>query len=114
MSRGRTARAGFLAGAVGAGLAAASAGAAWHRFARRPLPQTTGTIELDGLEGPVLIRRDRWGVPHIEAGTEDIWFAQGFCHAQDRLFQMDFYRRAMRGRLSELAGPETLPIDRLM
>src|SRR4029077_15634340 len=45
---------------------------------------------------------------------EDVWFAQGFCHAQDRLFQMDFYRRAVRGRLSEVAGPETLPVERLM
>jgi penicillin amidase len=110
MNRGRAARAGFLAGAVGAGLAAT----AWHRFARRPLPQTSGTIELDGLEDPVRVRRDRWGVPHIEAGEGDVWFAEGFCHAQDRLFQMDFYRRATRGRLSEIAGPETLPIDRLM
>ncbi len=114
MSKARAARAGFLAGAVGAGLAAAAAAAAWHRFARRPLPQTSGTIELDGLQGPVRVRRDRWGVPHIEALEADIWFAEGFCHAQDRLFQMDFYRRATCGRLSEVAGPETLKIDRLM
>ena len=114
MSSGRAARNGLIAGAAGAALAAASAAAAWHRLARRPLPQTTGTIELEGLEGPVRVRRDRWGVPHIEAGEADVWFAEGFCHAQDRLFQMDFYRRAMRGRLSEVAGPETLPIDRLM
>ena len=61
------------------------------------------------------MRRDRWGVPHVEAATEaDVLFAEGFCHGQDRLFQMDFYRRVVRGRLSEIAGPETLPVDRLM
>ena len=114
MDGGRIARNGLLAGAAGAAFAAASTAIAWHRLARRPLPQTDGTIKVDGLEGPVRIRRDRWGVPHIEAGEADIWFAEGFCHAQDRLFQMDFYRRATRGRLSEVAGPETLPIDRLM
>ena len=68
-----------------------------------------------GSSGPVRVRRDRWGVPHIEAAAEaDLFFAEGFCHGQDRLFQMDFYRRVVRGRLSEIAGPETLPVDRLM
>ncbi len=113
MSRGPAATAG-IAGAAGFGLAAASLAAAWQRLARRPLPKTSGTIELEGLEGSVRVRRDRWGVPHIDAGPRDIWFAEGFCHAQDRLFQMDFYRRVASGRLSELAGPETLPVDRLM
>ena len=94
---GHLARNGALLGAAGAAFAAASVAAAWQRFARRPLPQTSGTIELDGLHGPVTVRRDRWGVPHIEAGPEDIWFAEGFCHAQDRLFQMDFYRRVSAG-----------------
>ena len=103
-----------MAGAAVAALAAAGVAAAWHRLARRPLPKTSGTIELDGLDGPVRVRRDRWGVPHIEAGQSDIWFAEGFCHAQDRLFQMDFYRRVVCGRLSEVAGSETLPVDRLM
>ena len=61
------------------------------------------------------IRRDRWGVPHIEAGSrEDLWFAQGFVHAQDRQWQMDFYRRVASGRLSEIAGEEGLAVDRLM
>ena len=113
-SRSHLARNGMLVGAAGAAFAAASVAAAWQRFARRPLPKTSGTIELDGLDGPVTVRRDRWGVPHIEAGPQDIWFAEGFCHAQDRLFQMDFYRRVAGGRLSEVAGPQTLPVDRLM
>ncbi|MGV1050314.1 MAG: penicillin acylase family protein [Solirubrobacterales bacterium] len=61
------------------------------------------------------VRRDRWGVPHVEAGERaDLYFAQGFCHAQDRLWQMDFYRRVVRGRISEMAGPEGLAIDRLL
>ncbi len=113
--RRRAARAGLLAGAAGTGLAAATTAAAWHWLARRPLPKQEGTIEVDGLEGPVRVRRDRWGVPHIEAaGRSDLNFAQGFCHGQDRLWQMDFYRRVVSGRLSEMAGPEGLPIDRLM
>jgi penicillin amidase len=79
------------------------------------LPKTEGTIELDGLAGPVTVRRDRWGVPHIDAGShDDLFRAQGFCHGQDRLWQMDFYRRVVKGRLAEIAGAEGLPIDRLM
>jgi penicillin amidase len=111
----RAARAGLLAGAAGTGLAAAGTAALWHWMARRPLPKTRGTIELDGLAGRVRVRRDRWGVPHIEAEERvDLYFAQGFCHAQDRLWQMDFYRRVVEGRISEMAGAEGLPVDRLM
>jgi penicillin amidase len=115
LPRSKAARAGLLAGAAGTGFAAASVAAAWHWLARRPLPKQEGTIEVDGLEGRVRVRRDRWGVPHIETDSSaDIWFAQGFCHGQDRLWQMDFYRRVVSGRVSEMAGPEGLPVDRLM
>ncbi|HEY1285698.1 MAG TPA: penicillin acylase family protein, partial [Solirubrobacterales bacterium] len=118
MSGGKSksaARAGLIAGVAGTGLTAAALGAAWHWLARRPLPKQTGTIELDGLEGAVRVRRDRWGVPHVEAGSSgDLWFAQGFCHGQDRLWQMDFYRRVVSGRVSEFAGREALVVDRLM
>src|SRR4051794_14817213 len=115
MNPKRIAGVGLLGGLAGTALAGAVVAAAWHRLARRPLPKTSGTIELDGLGAPVRVRRDRWGVPHIEAaGHEDLYFAQGFCHGQDRLWQMDFYRRVVRGRVSEMAGPEGLPIDRLM
>ena len=81
--------------------------AAWHWLARRPLPKTKGTIELDGLEGPVQVRRDRWGVPHVEAdNAADLWFAEGFCHGQDRLWQMDFYRRVVsRAALGDGRAP---------
>jgi penicillin amidase len=115
MSGGRVIKTGLLAGAAGTGLAAAATAAAWHWLARRPLPKQKGTIALDGLERPVRVCRDRWGVPHIEAGSAaDLWFAEGFCHGQDRLWQLDFYRRAVSGRVAEMAGEEGLPIDRLM
>jgi len=115
MNGGKAMRAGLVAGAAGTGLAAAATAGAWHWLARRPLPKQKGTIELAGLEGSVRVRRDRWGVPHVEAGSAaDLWFAEGFCHGQDRLWQMDFYRRALSGRVSEFAGAEGLPVDRLM
>jgi penicillin amidase len=115
MIGGKAMRAGLVAGAASAGLAAAGVATAWHWLARRPLPKTKGTIELPELEAPVKVRRDRWGVPHIEAGSAaDLWFAQGFCHGQDRLWQMDFYRRALAGRIAEFAGAEGLAVDRLM
>jgi penicillin G amidase len=115
LSKGQVARAGFFAGAVGTGIATAATAAAWHWLARRPLPKQRGTIELDGLEGRVRVRRDRWGVPHIEADDlHDLYFAEGFAHGQDRLWQMDFYRRAVAGKVAEMAGEEGLPVDRLM
>jgi penicillin amidase len=108
-------QAGLLAGVATTGVAATATAAAWHWLARRPLPKTKGKIELEGLEGRIQVRRDRWGVPHVEAGSfADVWFGQGFCHAQERLFQMDFYRRVVCGRISEFAGEEGLPVDRLM
>src|SRR5438445_1935205 len=73
----------------------------------RPLvADVSGTIEVPGLSAPVRVVRDRWGVPHIyAAGRDDLFFAQGFVQAQDRLFQMDLWRRAAQGRLSEVLGP---------
>src|SRR6476469_1869881 len=115
MARGGAARTGLVVGLAGTGLAVATTAAAWHWLARRPLPKQKGTISLAGLDGPVSVDRDRWGVPHIAAdNARDLWFAEGFCHGQDRLWQLDFYRRVVCGRVSEMAGPEGLPIDRLM
>ncbi len=115
LSKSKAARAGFFAGVAGTGIATAATAAAWHWLARRPLPKQRGTIELEGLEGRVRVRRDRWGVPHIEADVpRDLYFAQGFAHGQDRLWQMDFYRRAVEGKIAAMAGEEGLPIDRLM
>ena len=73
--------------------------------AAAPLPQVSGTLGLDGVSAPVRVVRDRWGVPHIYAQNErDLFFAQGFVQAQDRLFQMDLWRRSAQGRLSEVLG----------
>ncbi|MFI4986573.1 MAG: penicillin acylase family protein [Alphaproteobacteria bacterium] len=77
------------------------------------LPQTKGTIVLGGLKAPVEILRDGDGVPHIlAANAADAMMALGFVHAQDRLWQMEQMRRFGRGRLSEIAGEATLPLDR--
>jgi penicillin amidase len=71
-----------------------------------PLPQVSGTLALDGLTKPVRVVRDRSSVPHIYAQSDDdLFFAQGFVQAQDRLFQMDLWRRSSQGRLSEVLGP---------
>src|SRR5918996_2954546 len=79
---------------------------------RQSLPVVDGTIEVQGLEAPVRIVRDAFAVPHIEAGSfRDAIFAQGFVHAQDRLWQMDFRRRLGSGRLAEVLGPTALPTD---
>ncbi|HTR73722.1 MAG TPA: penicillin acylase family protein [Solirubrobacterales bacterium] len=111
----RTAKVGLLGGAAGTALAAASAGLTWQWLARRALPQEDGRLVVPQLSRPVTVRRDRWGVPHIEATERgDLHFAQGFVHAQDRLWQMHFYQRVVSGRLSEFAGEETVPVDRLM
>jgi penicillin G amidase len=107
-------RAAIGSAAFGA-LAGGSAAGLWYQLFRRPLARTRGRVRALGLEAPVDIRRDRWGVPHIRAETRrDLWFGQGFCHGQDRLWQLDLYRRTASGRLSEFAGRETLPADRLM
>ena len=79
----------------------------------RPLPKTDGIIALTGLSAPVRIYRDRWGVPHLFAETEqDLFMAQGFVQAQDRMWQMEANRRLAAGRLSEILGKEAVEIDR--
>lgn len=79
----------------------------------RPLPQIDGSISLPGLQQAVTVDRDRWGVPHIRAASvEDLAEAQGYIMAQDRLWQMDLYRRAARGQLSEVLGSRTVRIDK--
>lgn len=80
----------------------------------RRLPPTNGTLRVAGPEGAVRIGRDRWGVAYVEAGNDaDAWFGLGFCHGQDRAFQLDMLARAGRGTLAELLGPAALPLDRL-
>lgn len=87
-------------------------GMLWLRSA---LPTTNGVLRLAGLEAPVEIRRDSLGVPHIWAGsTGDLLFAQGFAHAQDRLWQLELLRRSAEGRLAEVFGPEYVETDRFL
>jgi penicillin G amidase len=77
-----------------------------------PLPQVSGSLGVNGLSAPVRVVRDRWGVPHIYAQTQnDLFFAQGLVQAQDRLFQMDLWRRAAQGRLSEVLGANFIERD---
>jgi penicillin amidase len=80
----------------------------------KSFPDTSGSVEAAGLAAPVDVYRDGFGVPHIiAAGHDDLMFATGYVHAQDRLWQMDLVRRAGEGRLSELFGEKTLTMDRM-
>lgn len=83
--------------------------------ARRSLPQISGTLRLTGLSAPVTVYRDEWGVPHIEARNMlDLFTAQGYVTAQDRLWQMDVTRRAGAGRLSEVMGASQINTDKFL
>ncbi|HTX19708.1 MAG TPA: penicillin acylase family protein [Bacteroidota bacterium] len=80
----------------------------------KSFPTVDGELRVPGLLKPVIVERDEYGVPHLFAQNEhDLFFAQGYVHAQDRLWQMDVSRRAGEGRLSEVFGPSTLKFDRL-
>jgi penicillin amidase len=82
--------------------------------AAKRLAQLDGNINVPGLDSTVEVRRDRWGIPHIYAKTQhDLFFAQGFVAAQDRLWQMDTWRRQAEGRLAEVLGPRAAERDRL-
>jgi penicillin amidase len=95
------------AGALGARFA-------WRRLLKRGLPPQYAQITLPSIGRSVEILRDVWGVPHIYAESEsDLLFAQGFIHAQDRLFQMEVTRRVGSGRISEIIGPSGMEIDRI-
>ena len=82
-------------------------------ISRRRLPLVDGEISLPGLDSNVEIYRDQWGIPHIYAQSlPNALFAQGFVHAQDRLFQMELNRRTAQGTLSEVFGDIALDTDR--
>jgi penicillin amidase len=84
-------------------------------FVRRPWAQVSGTLAVPGLLAPVEVIRDDWGVPHIYAQNEqDLFFTQGFVHAQDRLWQMEFNRRIGSGTLSAALGEATEDTDRFL
>jgi penicillin amidase len=92
---------------------AAGVGLFWlHSAAQAALPQLDGDAHLAGLSAPVTIRRDAHGVPHIDAATQlDLFTAQGYVTAQDRLWQMDAYRRNANGELAEVMGPSLVRHD---
>jgi penicillin amidase len=78
------------------------------------LAQIEGRLRLAGLEQPVEVLRDRWGVAHIYAQSKrDLFFAQGFVAAQDRLYQMEIWRRTGAGELAEVFGPDFVTRDRI-
>ena len=80
--------------------------------AHQALAVVSGELQVRGLEHPVNVLRDRWGVAHIYAQNQhDLFFAQGVVAAQDRLFQMELWKRAGQGRLAEILGPAALPRD---
>lgn len=98
--------------AFGAVIALAAAGVAWW-WLRSSLPVLDGERPSAGLHQPVEVLIDDRGVPHIYAREpEDAWFTVGVFHARDRLWQMELYRRVADGRLSEVFGESTLPIDK--
>jgi penicillin G amidase len=85
---------------------------AFYWYLYRPLPTTSGTIQTV-VSQPVRIDRDDLGIPHIKARTmDDVWFAEGYATAQDRMFQMDGLRRLAAGELSAIVGPAALASDR--
>lgn len=94
------------------GLALAGAGV-WA--VRASFPQLSGELKAEGLTGRVTVYRDKNGIPHIYADSpEDLFLAQGYVHAQDRFFEMDFRRHVTAGRLSEMFGPSTLVEDKVV
>jgi len=82
---------------------------------RRPFPDINGAVTLAGLQDQVEIFRDEFGVPHIYANNlPDLYFAQGYVHAQDRFWQMEFWRHTGQGRLSEIVGSATIDSDKFI
>lgn len=82
---------------------------------QRSFPQTTGTIEVPGLAHTVSVQRDGSGIPTITADSaQDLFFSQGFVHAQDRFWEMDFRRHLTAGKLSELFGESQLGTDKFL
>ncbi len=106
---------GFIAGAVLlAVLALAAIAAGWfHHAATASLPQLEGAIKLSSLTAPVSVVRDAQGLPHISAANlHDLFLAQGYVTAQDRLWQMDVSRRHGQGELAEIFGSRLVALDK--
>ena len=87
-------------------------GASVQVFSQAPAPATT-TLKVAGLKAAVTVRRDERGIPYIAASNdEDLYFAQGYVTASDRLWQMDLFRRSARGELAEVLGKDALEEDK--
>jgi len=83
-----------------------------NTVAPKSFPQIDGEIQLEGLDGPVDIYRDTMGIAHIYASTShDLFYAEGYVHAQERFWQMDFYRHVGGGRTAEMFGKGQLETD---
>ena len=82
---------------------------------QRPLPQTTGELEVPGLTGDVTVVRGEYGIPQLYGdSTDDLMLAQGFVHAQERFYEMDIRRHVTAGRLSELFGETAVETDKVI
>ena len=82
---------------------------------RQSFAQENGTIQLPKLKAEVTVQRDKWGIPHIyAANSHDLFMAQGYIHAQDRFWQMDFWRNIGSGRLAEMFGSSQVDTDRYL
>ena len=102
-----------LAAALSLGALPAAQRPSLDALARSSLATIEGTLSVPGLRADVRVVRDTWGVPHISAhSVDDLFFAQGYVMAQDRLWQMEMWRRAAEGRLAEILGPEAVARDR--
>jgi penicillin amidase len=104
-----------IAGLLALLVVGVAVGVLWLRSAERTaLPVLDGDIHVSGLSAPVTVRRDAHGVPHIEAATQDdLFVAQGYVTAQDRLWQMDSFRRNSEGTLAEILGPSLVKHDKM-
>jgi penicillin amidase len=113
--KGRRARL-FVIVLVLAVVAGVTGGAYWSiSTVRASFPQTKGSITLDGLSGPVDVKRDGYGIPQIYASSdEDLFMAQGFVQAQDRFYEMDVRRHMTSGRLSEMFGKSQVDNDEFL
>ncbi|MFF3495738.1 penicillin acylase family protein [Streptomyces sp. NPDC002795] len=97
-------------------LAGIGFGAYWSvDSVRASMPQSTGSIQLDGLDGPVQVKRDSYGIPQIYASSDhDLFMAQGYVQAQDRFYEMDVRRHTTSGRLSEMFGKGQVKTDEFL
>jgi len=101
-----------LAFLLAGGVLAQTPSVQWQGKAKTAIARIRGTLRIPGLKEGVRVQRDRWGVAHIYArNSHDLFFAQGFVVAQDRLFQMEIWKRSGQGRLAEVLGPEAIAQD---